>query len=51
MKNILYVIAVVLLVAWGIGFFGFQIGGLLHALLVVALIVLILNIIQGKKIL
>lgn len=50
MGNLLYVIAVILIIAWAIGFVGFHTGGIIHILLVIALIAVILRVIQGKKI-
>jgi hypothetical protein len=38
MGNILYTIAVVLIILWGIGFLGYHAGGVIHILLVIALI-------------
>lgn len=49
MGNLLYIVAVVLIIAWLIGFVGYSAGGLIHVLLVIAVIVIILRIIQGKK--
>ncbi len=49
MGNLLYVAAVVLIIAWLVGFPGFHAGGLIHLLLVIVLIAIILRIIQGKK--
>jgi len=49
MGNILYIVAVILVIGWLIGFVGFGAGGLVHLLLVIALIVILLRIIQGKK--
>lgn len=51
MGNLLYVIAVILLIAWAIGFVGYSAGGIIHVLLVIALIAVILRVIQGRKIL
>ena len=46
----LYTIAVVLLVLWLLGFFAFHVGtGLIHLLLVVAVIMVIINLVQGRK--
>jgi hypothetical protein len=46
----LWTIFVVLLVLWLLGFFAFHItSGLLHLLLVVAVIVLIINLISGRR--
>ncbi len=49
MGNVLYTIAIVLLILWGIGFLGYHAGGIIHILLVIALIAVILRVIQGKK--
>jgi hypothetical protein len=49
MGNILYVIAVILLIFWAIGFIGYNAGGIIHILLVIALIAVILRVIQGRK--
>jgi len=51
MGNLLYLIAVILIIAWLIGFIGYSTGGIIHVLLVIALIAVILRVIQGKKIL
>ncbi len=50
MNNLLYIIAVILVIGWGIGFIGYNAGGIIHLLLVIALIAVILRIIQGNKI-
>ncbi len=50
MGNLLYAIAVILLIAWAIGFVGFHVGGIIHVLLVIAIIAVIFRIIQGRKI-
>jgi Family of unknown function (DUF5670) len=51
MSNLLYIVAVVLIIGWLLGFFVFHAGGIIHALLVIALIAIILRVIQGKKVL
>ena len=50
MGNILYVIAVFLVVAWAIGFLAFSAGGIIHILIVIAIIAVIFRVIQGRKI-
>ena len=50
MGNLLYIIAVILIRGWLVGFFAFHAGGIIHVLLVIALIAIILRVIQGKKI-
>ncbi len=50
MGNLLYLIAVILIIAWAIGFVGYSAGGIIHILLVIAVIAVILRIIQGNRI-
>ena len=52
MGNLLYLVAVILIIAWLIGFFGVgYTGGIIHILLVIAIIAVILRIIQGRRVL
>jgi hypothetical protein len=50
MNNLLYVIAVTLIIVWAIGFFAYSAGGIIHILLVIAVISILLRVIQGRKI-
>jgi hypothetical protein len=50
MGNLLYILAVILVIGWLIGFIGYNVGGIIHILLVIALISVILRVIQGNKI-
>lgn len=46
----LYTIAVVLLILWLLGFVSaYTMGGFIHALLVVAVIVILVRVIQGRR--
>jgi predicted ferric reductase len=45
----MYIVAVLLVIGWLIGFIGYNAGGIIHILLVIAVIVLLLNVIQGKR--
>lgn len=48
MGNLLYIIAVILVIIWAISFLGgFYTGGVIHALLVIAVIVVLLRVIRG----
>jgi hypothetical protein len=48
----LYTVAVVLIVLWLLGLVSsYTMGGFIHILLVIAIIVVLLNLIQGRKIL
>lgn len=49
MGNLLYIIAVILIIGWAIGFIGYSVGGLIHILLVIAVIAVIFRIVQGKE--
>ncbi|HMT29071.1 MAG TPA: lmo0937 family membrane protein [Bacteroidia bacterium] len=49
MGNLLYAVAVILVIAWLVGFFGFHAGGIIHVLLVIAIIVVLLRVIRGGK--
>ncbi len=45
MGNLLYLIAVILVIAWAVGFLGYHASGLIHILLVIAIIAVLLKII------
>ena len=49
MGSLLYVVAVILIIGWAVGFIGFHAGGLIHILLVIAVIAIILRVIQGRR--
>ncbi|MCY7349247.1 MAG: lmo0937 family membrane protein [Cytophagaceae bacterium] len=48
MRSILYIIAVVLVIAWAVGYFGNYAGGsgLIHILLVIAVVSILLTVIR-----
>lgn len=50
MGNLLYIIAVILLIAWAVGFLGYNAGGIIHILLVIAVIAVVFRLIQGRRI-
>ena len=47
MGNLLYVIAVILVVSWAIGFFGYHASGIIHILLVIAIVAVLFKLIRG----
>lgn len=54
MGNLLYLVAVVLIIMWLVGLFvpgvaGFGMGGLIHILLVIAVIAILFRIISGRN--
>ncbi|TWR29066.1 lmo0937 family membrane protein [Mucilaginibacter pallidiroseus] len=46
MRNLLYIIAVILIIGWAFGFFYAGSTGIIHALLVIAIIALLLGVIR-----
>jgi hypothetical protein len=46
MRSLLYVVAVILIIGWLLGAFVWNAGGLIHILIVIAVIALILGIIR-----
>ncbi|MBK6619563.1 MAG: lmo0937 family membrane protein [Saprospirales bacterium] len=49
MGNLLYIVAVILIIAWLVGFLGYGAGNLIHVLLVIAIVVILLRVIQGRR--
>jgi hypothetical protein len=49
MNDLLYILAIVLLIGWIFGFFYFSLGAFVHILLVLAVISLLLRLIAGKR--
>ena len=46
MRSLLYIIAVILIIGWAIGFFAYSAGGIIHVLLVIAIVALLLGVIR-----
>jgi hypothetical protein len=49
MGNLLYIIAVILIIGWVVGFFAYSAGGIIHVLLVIAVIAIIFQVVRGTK--
>lgn len=49
MGSLLYIIAVILVIAWAVGFIGYNAGGLIHALLVIAIVAVLFRVISGRR--
>ncbi|WP_434036338.1 lmo0937 family membrane protein [Formosa sp. 4Alg 33] len=53
MRSILWLVAVICIIGWILGFFGFiagmATGSLIHILLVIAVIAILYNIIAGRR--
>jgi hypothetical protein len=45
----LVTIAVILLICWALGLLVFNVGAVIHVLLVIAIIVVLIRIIQGRR--
>lgn len=50
MRSLLYIVAVILIIGWAIGFFAYSAGSIIHLLLVIAIIALILGFIRGDAV-
>ncbi|MEO6491094.1 MAG: lmo0937 family membrane protein [Ferruginibacter sp.] len=48
MGNLLYIIAVILIIGWAIGYFAYSATGMIHVLLVIAIIAILFRIIRGS---
>ncbi|HCX22635.1 MAG TPA: lmo0937 family membrane protein [Cytophagales bacterium] len=46
MRGLLYIIAIILVIGWLLGFFVYSAGSLIHALLVIAVIALLIGVIK-----
>ncbi|HEY4876798.1 MAG TPA: lmo0937 family membrane protein [Puia sp.] len=49
MGNMLYVIAVILIIGWAIGFFGYDAGSLIHFLLLIAVVFTVMRVLQRRN--
>ncbi len=49
MGNLLYIVAVILVILWAVGYMGYNAGGIIHILLVIALISILFRIIKGTS--
>jgi hypothetical protein len=50
MGNLLYVIAVILIIGWLLGFFVYSAGSMIHILLVIAIVAILFQVIRGQRI-
>lgn len=50
MSDLLYVLAVILIIGWILGAFVFSVGNIIHVLLVVAIIAVLLRLIRGRSV-
>ncbi|CAN5267789.1 hypothetical protein BH09BAC1_BH09BAC1_11180 [soil metagenome] len=50
MRDLLWLIAIILIIGWLVGFFGFAsaVGGFIHILLVLAIIAILIRLISGR---
>ncbi|WP_128414735.1 lmo0937 family membrane protein [Flavobacterium sp. Root901] len=50
MSNLLYTVAVILIILWALGFFVYSFGSIIHILLVIAIIAILLRLIKGREV-
>jgi hypothetical protein len=46
MRSLLYLVAVILVIGWLIGFFAYSVGGIIHVLLILAIVSILLGVIR-----
>jgi hypothetical protein len=49
MNYLLYVVAIILVIGWAVGYFAYSAGHVIHILLVIALVALIFQVIRGRR--
>ena len=47
--GVLEIIIAILIIGWLLGYFAFNVGSLIHVLLVIAIIVVLIRVIQGRR--
>ena len=50
MSRLMYIVAVILIIGWFLGFFVFSASGLIHILLIMAVIAVLLRFIGGRTV-
>ncbi|MGF1637449.1 MAG: lmo0937 family membrane protein [Cyclobacteriaceae bacterium] len=50
MSSLLYLIAVILVIGWLLGFFVYSVGHFIHILLVIAVIAVLFRLISGRRV-
>lgn len=52
MRNLLWLIAIILIIGWLVGYFGFAdaVGSFIHILLVLAVIAILIRLITGRSV-
>ncbi len=49
MGNLLYIVAVILIIGWLLGMFAFNAGAFIHVLLVIAVILFLVKLLGGRS--
>ncbi|HYD91079.1 MAG TPA: lmo0937 family membrane protein [Flavobacterium sp.] len=50
MRNLLYIVAIILVILWAIGSFAYHVGSaLIHLLLVIAIVMILLNLLRRRR--
>lgn len=49
MRSLLYLIAIIMVIGWIIGVVGYSLGGLIHVLIVIAIVAILLDLIRGRR--
>ena len=49
LRSILYIVAVLLVISWAVGLFVYNVGAIIHILLVLAVISIVISFLGGDK--
>lgn len=49
MRDLIWLIIVILIIAWLLGYFAFDVGNLIHILLVIAVIVILYKLLTNRR--
>lgn len=50
MRNLLYIVAIILVVLWALGSFAYHVGSaLIHLLLIIAIVMILLNLLRRRR--
>ena len=49
MSNLLYTVAIILVILWALGYFAYGMGNIIHILLVIAIIAILFRVIKGNN--
>jgi predicted PurR-regulated permease PerM len=49
MRNLIYIIAIALIIGWSVGYFVFGVNGMIHAILILAIVATLVNVVSQAR--